>query len=685
MYILGYLFLSLVIPKAFANTIQMHPVIDLAKAAVKNSNWHKPQANPKGNRQYYITNSKGQLYLIDHNEIVKTELLSVIKYYPELLTFNQFVLHPNFSLPQQKGYNTFYTAHVEPTNKKILTLRIKDKSLTQAFPYEVALVEWQINEVNPLKIKPESKREILRIGISSPDKAIVEMRFNPYIKSWNDNFSHLYIALQQDESLKQSALYSGAVLRINPEKFGLRGYTVPNDNPFIKQADLPNELLIVGAQQIKQFIWQKNNDQQLIISHLFDTQSHISKVNYGENLLAGAPLKSLLTGDIVIAPESLTLYRGREFKNLRNSLIFVSKKAQGWQLQSLEIDAPYQLSTISAFANSDIALQDKFSLFIDHNEELLLFLKEQNVIQQLKKNSKLNSNSQEVSPIHNSSQEAHESSSNTGYFIFFLLLIGAAAVWFFKQKKGQQAVKSLLHKNYARFVVSDDKRQILLFQRHQEEVAITLDISHLVRADISLNNELLLSIEAELSGFNAEIEQLFDKKVAEESRIKMVDNRTRKLELTLTDDNNVAYGLCLYLREGNQRLTKAKFEQITDELKDWCWLFSSVVSPEKTGKRAIKIVQPEPIKTRTVVRKPKSENIPSPLSNKVSRQSQTANVTQQPLPKIDTSDKEINNSSVDTQLINALGKLADLKAQGFLTDDEFITAKAKILADLQKS
>lgn len=688
----------LFVPVGMAYNIHLSPRIDLGDSFETDVFWQPPQVNLKNNQQYYIANSDGQFHLIDDNQLVKLPILDIQQYYPEFVTFNRSVLHPNFALSQQKGYNTFYTAHVEPADKAIRTLRVKDKSLTQNFPYEVVIVEWQLNEANSLKVNPDSKREILRIGINNPENGIIAMRFNPYIKSWHDNFSHLYIALAYDETLKNSALYSGAVLRINPEKFGLRSYTTPNNNPFINQSETPDELLITGIQKIMQFVWQKNNDQQLIVSHVYNKKMLLSQVDYGDALQTSAPKQIMFTSDTPLAQESLILYRGREFKALRNKLLFMSKPEGLWQLQSIATSAPFQKSVIHAFSSNVLASNDQFSLFTDNNDELMLFSRAQHVIQQLDKKATKELITGEKSSTSEPVSANNDDDSGLSYIFWFVIIIGGALAWLAKNKKSQQAVKSLLHKNYARFELSIDNKQLALFHRHQQTPALTLDVSSITRSDVLLNDEHLLSIEADISGFDEQQEQLLESKFIDEKRIKMVDHRTRKIDLNITDKDGVVYGICLYFREGNQRLTKAKFGKITDEIKEWCWFISKQMSPEKTGKRIVKIVQPQP---QQIVAKPKNKANPEvaadaldtePASEKSSKPiavekpetAQNVNTSENPKVNLNKAISSINSSDMDTQLIEALDKLANLKAQGYLTDDEFIRAKTKILADLQK-
>ena len=40
------------------------------------------------------------------------------------------------------------------------------------------------------------------------------------------------------------------------------------------------------------------------------------------------------------------------------------------------------------------------------------------------------------------------------------------------------------------------------------------------------------------------------------------------------------YAICLYLRQGNQRATKCNYDQVIEDLVDWCWLLSKCINPQ---------------------------------------------------------------------------------------------------------
>lgn len=47
--------------------------------------------------------------------------------------------------------------------------------------------------------------------------------------------------------------------------------------------------------------------------------------------------------------------------------------------------------------------------------------------------------------------------------------------------------------------------------------------------------------------------------------------------------------ISLYMREGNNRLTKTSYKDIIEQLINWCWLINAVLNPQNAEKRRITI------------------------------------------------------------------------------------------------
>ena len=151
--------------------------------------------------------------------------------------------------------------------------------------------------------------------------------------------------------------------------------------------------------------------------------------------------------------------------------------------------------------------------------------------------------------------------------------------------------------------------------------------------------------------------------------------------------------ICLYLRKGNQRLTKESYHETIEKLFDWSWLVARQLNANETGKRVIRV------KTE-VIKKPVTDftnkvkkNTKANKENQVEKSRQASRVNHEAAAKHNSESRSENRlyaaskqqeSTTDAELINALDKLVKLKQQGFLSDKEFTSAKSKLLQDLLK-
>jgi hypothetical protein len=155
---------------------------------------------------------------------------------------------------------------------------------------------------------------------------------------------------------------------------------------------------------------------------------------------------------------------------------------------------------------------------------------------------------------------------------------------------------------------------------------------------------------------------------ADIKRHKMTDDRTREVHLSLVTAKEVYKG-CIYLRKGNQRLTKAKYEEILEQSIDLIWHLSTKNLSSLTEKRThVTAVRENP-----VARKLSSPSIKKPVirANPVKSNSE-----------VEFKPKEaVKATSVkqDHDIVDALDKLAQMKQKGLLTEQEFAEAKAKLL------
>lgn len=669
----------------------------------KKNKWLLLREQPGNSQYYYLANTLGQIYQLEQDDPDNTALLLDLQTFSAespILQLSAFTLHPNFSLRDQTGFGTFYTAHVEKSSNHNKTKRLSDSNVSTPLFFDTVVTEWQLNLAQ--KADLSSQREVLRIAIPTLEGGIRQLHFNPYSKSWDDNFSQLYIALAQSPELKQYPLYSGAILRIHPQKDANKNYTVPHENPYYANVKFDKILYLFGAGQINQFIWPAKHSTRLLISHLYSfngTQRHwLSYANSGEDWRKRMPQAFLYQNKQGLPANSLLVYRGQNAPALRNKLLLLTQQNQQWQLNSLSREKSTKTtgviqqqkalsSPIIEWQLTQPALQaNHLTLYRDNRGELLFFNEDSGAIYQLFQQDIIN-NPQE-------SEQDGLSIVTIAFVIMFGLLGGYVL---YKVKTQQQSAKSLVRRVFSNIKFTDDKLSLNLFRRHQHDVAKVIALAEIEQCQVLLGDLVIATINTTLGhGFNQRQEQALRDIFHTEQIAKMVAGKVRRMSLSFNVPENDKYIVCLYLRKGSDRITKKSYFEVVDVIIDWCWVIANEINADQTGERAFKpkltaadIAKAEhkthddtPLHTQADNIRPtlqvysKIDALASEAKKEVTLSEENENgegLT------IDNGTPPIKVVKEDADLVNGFEKLVKLKQQGFLTADEFEQAKAKLL------
>ncbi|WP_206483061.1 SHOCT domain-containing protein [Thalassotalea sp. G2M2-11] len=654
--------------------------------------WQHIIINPLTQQQFFTSEHNGKIKLYDSKGLSSKELLNVVDHYPNLVKLTAFSAHPSFKLVQQQGYLTFYTAHIESSKKNTSTTIINAPTYQGQTPYELVLIEWQFNDENlqKLKVTATSRKEIFRIGVPSQQTYITQLAFNPFIQPWQNHANQLFAVLMPDENNTDIPLYSGAILRVALEKFGAKNYRIPPANAFIDEPNINNEILISQLNLINNIHWFKQNPNQLYIRHRGKQQQKLSRIQLGDDFTSASKKADHLT-DIKLSPNSSNglIYRGEQLKAHRNKLLYLTWQEQ-WLLVALAPHAPYQPEIITSLEKLAMSPTAKPILTTDHQDELLVFDQSSNSAFQLFPAPVTAANKQ-----HNPS---HVDKPDENFYLAYFLLLTALflliALFYFSKKSSLSLLKKYLYEQFAQFEVDKHNNIIALYHRHQSEPAIKLPLNEVVESKIHLNDVEICHINSdENSVFSNNKEQKFNALLQQEKREKMIDERVRKYELILQDTKKKSYRICLYFRKGNQRMTKSKFDESTEQLLNWCWLFSAMLHPQHTEKRKI-LVTPTITSVSNTQKAPLSQqsNVETqkrPTNSDEHLPSNTASVNSvkktDSEPHVSTpanqqaSDIARDHPASDTSIVQALEKLAALKQQNLLSEQEFEQAKATIL------
>ena len=689
-FYIGLIILNLALP-VIAQTsteLELSAIAEFSSVKLKQDKWHTVLPIEGVDNNYFISTESGKLYHLD-NELISTppflDLKNTLKK-ANVIALTAVVLDPSFNYRDRNGYNTFYTAHVEiPKQKGGVNSPVTNNSSKKNNPlnelgYEAVIMRWQLHKSLHKEISIVNQHEVIRIPIHDKTEAINQLSFNPYTESWHDDFGLLYALLAKTNTAQQSdeALYSGVILRIKPERFGLQNYTIPVSNPFIKQADIRNEIIFMAGRKIINFDWVKKSTSPLLIQLENAEKNQFVQTTLGADWRNSFPSNALLTNNFHDKSSNKTIYyRGRELKNLWGQILQLNQEENGWKLQALTLNSTSQLQTqaIEKLSYHDITPANstaEFSLHKNSNNELMLLEHNQQILYQI------NAVETVTSKVTPSKAIALENKSNAGFIAFIIILtVLLVAFWYFKifsQKK-----QHFLHLQWSNFEVNPATESLTLFKRHNKVAEKTIKISSLKSSEILLNNKIIsfIGLSAKYCFSNA-LEEQVQASFTKEHRIKMIDNKQRKIQLRLTDEKSNVYMFCLYFRVGNIRHTKLKYNTVINKVIDWNWLFSSVINAESTEKRKIRVKQTAEKSASLSNAKTRQAAIIKPIKSELTDNNSDALSTGL---SAETSNND-DTTSKDTELVAALDKLVEMKKQGYLNESEFNAAKAKILKNL---
>jgi hypothetical protein len=662
------------------------------------SRWLQLFEQPGNSQHYYIANTQGKIYQLDHGSSQNALLaldLQQVNTLPEV-QLSAFTLHPNFSVRDQPGCDTFYTAHVEKASTKLNTKRLTAPEIKTALLYDAVVTEWRLNDER--KVKLSSQREVVRIAINSARNAINQLSFNPYTTSWDDNFGQLYISLSPSTKYEQFPLYSGVILRINPQSSNNNSYTIPLSNPFYADTKYEQSLYLFGAGKIQQFLWPEKYSPTLLVSHQYpvngSVKNYLSYSDGGEDWREYGPKGFLPQNIDPLSANSLLLYHGQNAPALRSKLLLLTQYKSEWLINSIaertrsdENIKAGQTELLSSLNREWLLKQNQLqtthlSLYLDNRGELLFFDEITGSIFQVFQ--------QDYASYVPPTQRININGTLVVFIILMTLLLAYLLRIIHKQIN---SAKSFVRRTFSGLAVTDDGLAIALYRRHKYKVQKRIAISDIVECKLLLGNQVIATINnSQEHGFcnkqEDELREIFHTEYID----KMVDGKMRRISIVLNSHDKNKYVICLYLRKGSDRITKKSYYEVVDDTMDWCWLIAKNINSEQTGQRAIKTKLTAadleksqhrthddiPLHTQAAIIRPATH---AHDQHKVEKKKAKEGKVNQPLLY-----KEDNAESTQGELdvVNAIEKLVKLQQQGFLDDDEFIQAKAKLLGNVSK-
>ncbi|NMP30554.1 SHOCT domain-containing protein [Thalassotalea sp. M1531] len=630
--------------------------------------------------KFFIVNESGTILSV---ELTKTDIESSTTSFDAKKVFSRFIkltafsLHPNFNLRDQEGYLTFYTAHSETIDTKRKRARLLGNNYSEPqIKADSVIYEWKLDE--NLVVDLSTQREIIRIGSPNQENLIKQIAFNPNIKVWHEHFGQLYISLDEVKGVENTPLYSGAILRINPKQFGLKRYTNPSTNPYLNNNNIANEILVHGLNNLGRFFWSGRNQNQLVVDHYVTKQRQISEISF--NSKASKANKLITIEQKAISPHQALSYQGKQLSYLYGALVIATYIDGQWQLQNMPHAADAKITTLWPLDS-----QNGVQLYVDHLGDLLVY---NNDDKQLSKLINISIPGQEQSV-------SYQQQDNTSFekivvaFILLGIILWAVNILIKHFNKNKKSTTNFYHKQLTHIEFSSDKQVIHLFQHHKTAPLHSIHINDLRQCDILLNEHAICSLTQE-KGMGNDLEQVVREAFNIEKREKMLPNKLRSIQLLIVDKAQKPFPIYLYIRKGDNRISKTNYREVCESIINWCWKLSLQLCPNGTEQRdtsalTIKTPPPNAIEKNKayssdkqavspVITKPKEAE--KPIETKATQSASNFDNENQNSQKIS------EQALLDTKIIASLEKLARLRAENFLTEEEFEIAKAKLLQGL---
>ena len=223
---------------------------------------------------YEITDRTPQVYLDMNSEY--TDFIHIPGYGTGL---GSFAFHPEF---EESGL--LYTTHTEPASTAPADFPLPDSINTKL---QWVLVEWKTNNPQSGSFSG-TQRELLRVDMTGSSHGFQEVTFNPLAQAGKADYGMLYLSIGDGGSGLRYPFLSanhdliwGSVIRIDPTgTTSTNGqYGIPDDNPFVGDANAVHEVWARGFRNPHRISWDKTGSGKMFITNI--GQHSVEEVNLG--------------------------------------------------------------------------------------------------------------------------------------------------------------------------------------------------------------------------------------------------------------------------------------------------------------------------------------------------------------------------------------------------------------------
>lgn len=265
-----------VLSTSFAVTPIVKPIIQGRRAIIVRKIAQLPKIGKKAAQITCITPFAGSLYVVNSlpGLIYRVSSSNVVslwfnatfaisqkgrKLHTDSIIFSgvrSIAMHPTFS---KTGLFYISTVEYRLKNENPDWFISKPKSGERRALVDSVLTEFRYDHVKK-RVIPWSHRQVFRIGLPRIDHPIRQIAFqNNYLLITHGDGSHGYDSFKQVVGGGQNNDALGKILRINPLKSGKLPYTIPSDNPFVKNKKYIPEIFALGFRNPHSICYSKRS------------------------------------------------------------------------------------------------------------------------------------------------------------------------------------------------------------------------------------------------------------------------------------------------------------------------------------------------------------------------------------------------------------------------------------------
>ncbi len=246
----------------------------------------------------FVSDMNGKIYVIKDEKLLPEPLLDMagarrgafMTGDEEEQGLTGLAFHPDFAKQGRPGFGKLYTSSTEVPESGKADFPTPDPQ-GHVVHHDV-LAEWTIDARDPNRVDPASRREVLRLAHPLHDHVMGQLGFAPHAKPSDPDYGMLYIGVGDGGNTtfrykKVDAMHNsqnrqnpfGKILRINPLADGDRKYSIPRDNPFVRDASSLKEIWALGLRNPQRFSWDTEGDHAMLIADI--GQAQVEEINVG--------------------------------------------------------------------------------------------------------------------------------------------------------------------------------------------------------------------------------------------------------------------------------------------------------------------------------------------------------------------------------------------------------------------